>query len=605
MSPSSGPGAGANPHRGPFAFSGGIAMLQEARHFQPAHPAPHAGPVPLRPADEVMQLERLGSLHGSRISFIRTVVRKMMREGWRIENRRFDIDRDGYGTAIYRITTTEHVYEFVLFSQYLDPSQRTDRVIANAWDCAFALCVGEVDEARLEALRENIPRQEAGRCDSSVLVLSRANRSVRNFDSMVQALSEGRQPDPRQIARVGYLYRTTAVYGNGKFGIADYPKIRDWVDFGLPFSAQMFTVYLLRHFSIEQVEHMAACRAPGTAVGMADHLKRYLGIGNSTGLGMAPFLVSHPKLINQWVLMRETALARCLGEYGDTERRDRLLQLIDRGAQHTRETPVDDERQAERNETLIEELCAAYGWLADQDPADRRLWQELSDHARTYWSLETQEMLHSLILELYPAQVDELERYMGAVEQYDLVPDMSLDRLLEQIETNYDWALAVDFDDPAETRLFWYRSAEKEEPRLGYRGEEPGDDREMPLDIARQVRRAYDALCAYRERHGGRVSVVEFLLEQPGYKAVIRRVQSMSRTTYGEIRKNLLAADLLPMHLLRCKLSFFGATKFDPRSSRWVRITLFQGAPLIEDIGEPFDDDWFMPCMPQPEESVS
>ena len=577
-------------------------MWPGSRDFQSAHPAPHVGAVALRAPDEVMQLERLGSLHATRISFIRTIVRKMMHERWHVENVRFDLDRDGYGTAIYRITTPQHVYDFVLFSQYLDPSQRSDRVIANAWDCAFALCVGEVDDERLAQLRENIPKQEAGRCDADVLVLSRANRSVRNFDSMVQALSEGRQPDPRQIARVGYLYRTTAVYGNGKFGLADYPRIRDWEDFGLPFSAQMFTVYLLRHFSIEQIEHIAACRSPHTAGKLDYRLRRYLGIGNSTGLGMAPFLVNHPKLINQWILMRETALARCLCQSADHGRLARLIALIERAATHALETAVDDARQAQLNEVLVDELGRAREWLCEQEPAGRALWRELSDFARAHWSLETQEMLHSLILELYPEQVDELELYMGASEQYDLVPDMTLDRLLEEMESNYDWALAIDFEDPAEVRLFWYRSAEKEEPRLGVRHEEPGADREMPLDIARQVRRAYDALHTFRTDHGGRTPVVEFLLEQPGYKGIIRRVQSVSQTTYGEIRQNLLAADLLPMHLLRCKLSFFGATRFDPRSSRWVRITLFQGAPLLEDIGGPFDDDWFLPGMPSLEE---
>ena len=43
---------------------------------------------------------------------------------------------------------------------------------------------------------------------------------------------------------------------------------------------------------------------------MTDTLRRYLGIGNATGLGMAPFLVSHPKLINAWMTARETAIAR-------------------------------------------------------------------------------------------------------------------------------------------------------------------------------------------------------------------------------------------------------------------------------------------------------
>lgn len=566
-----------------------------------AVPWPHTGPVPLRDPDEVMQLERLGSLHATRISFIRTVMRKMMREQWRIEHRRFDLDPNGYGTVIYRVTTTEAVYNFVLFAQYLDDSQRSDRVIANAWDCAFALCVGDVSDDRLEALRYNIPRQEAGRCDPSVIVLSRANRSVRNFNAVVDALAAGQQPDPEWLARVGYLYRTTAVYGNGKFGIADYPKIRGWEDFGLPFSAQMFTVYLLRHFSIEQVEHIAACRAPETAVGLCEPLQRYLGIGNSTGLGMAPFLISHPSLINQWLLMRETALARCLAQPGSVERRDRLLALVERATQHTRETYADDERQQRLNRQMIEELGTAHDWLSSASAEDPALWKKLSDHARGCWSLETQEMLHSLIIELFPEQVDELELHMGAAEQHDLIPDMTLGRLIEQIETQYDWALRYDFDDPDSQYWFWYRSVEKEEPRLGVRGEEPGADREMPLDIARQVRRCYDRLCAVRDQQSGRVNVVEFLLENPDLKAIVRRIQSMAQTHYGEIRANLLHRDMLPMHLLRCKLSFFGASKFDPRSDRWVRITLFQGAPLLDDIGGDFADDWFMPTMPQVE----
>lgn len=561
------------------------------------------GGVPLRLPSEVMQLERLGSLHATRISFIRTMVRKLMNECWRIECRRFDLNPDGYGTAIYRIETNEHTYNLVLFSQYLDDAQRTDRVIANAWDCAFALVQGDVDEARLERLRENVPKQEAGRCDPSVLVLSRANRSVRNFDAVVEALANGRQPDPRQVARVGYLYRTTAVYGNGKFGIADYPKIRGWEDFGLPFSAQMFAVYLLRHFSFRQVEHIAACRAPATAVAMDPRLQRYFGIGNSTGLGMAPFLVSHPKLINQWVLMRETGLARCLGEWANAERRDHLLRLIDRAVLHASEWHTDDVRQAGEIGQLIDQLQSARNWLAEQKPEGRRLWRELSDHARAHWTLETQELLHSLIMELYPARVDGLERHMGADEDHDLVPDMSVDGVLERIEHHYDWALRHDFTDPDAEYYFWYRSVEKEEPRLGVRHQEPGADRELPLDIARQVCRCHEALKEYRQEHGGRATVVEFLLEHPELKGITRRIQSMSNTSMGEIRANLIDRGMLPMHLLRCKLSFFGATKFDPRSDRWVRITLFQGAPLVEDIGGPFTDDWFAPPMPSLDET--
>ena len=47
------------------------------------------------------------------------------------------------------------------------------------------------------------------------LTLSRANKSVRIFDNVVDSLSNGRQPDKSKISEVGYLYRTTAVYGSG------------------------------------------------------------------------------------------------------------------------------------------------------------------------------------------------------------------------------------------------------------------------------------------------------------------------------------------------------------------------------------------------------
>lgn len=50
---------------------------------------------------------------------------------------------------------------------------------------------------------------------------------------------------------------------------------------------------------------------------------------------------------------------------------------------------------------------------------------------------------------------------------------------------------------------------------------------------------------------------------------------------------NLMDRGMLTNHLLRCKLAFFGAGKFDPKSSRWVRITLFQSAPLVSEIGTP------------------
>ena len=47
---------------------------------------------------------------------------------------------------------------------------------------------------------------------------------------------------------------------------------------------------------------------PRKAVNLDLKISRNLGIGNSTGLGMAPFIVNHPTLLNNWIYAREFAL---------------------------------------------------------------------------------------------------------------------------------------------------------------------------------------------------------------------------------------------------------------------------------------------------------
>ena len=65
------------------------------------------------------------------------------------------------------------------------------------------------------------------------------------------------------------------------------------------------------------------------------------------------------------------------------------------------------------------------------------------------------------------------------------------------------------------------------------------------------------------------------LLAHPEHRHITRRAQLIAQCAFGEIRDNTIAADMRPIDLLRCKLSFFGAMKFDPRSDRWLRITMF------------------------------
>ncbi|MGY9052197.1 MAG: hypothetical protein ACKVH9_01255, partial [Rhodobacterales bacterium] len=130
------------------------------------------------------------------------------------------------------------------------------------------------------------------------------------WDYVVESLANGNQPDIEKLNDVGYLMRTTAVYGSGKFGAADRCDISNRDELRNPFQVEMLTVYLIRCFVMDLVEHMAQVKGGDTAVKLDADIRRSMGIGNSTGLGMAPFLVHHPTLLNAWIMARETALAR-------------------------------------------------------------------------------------------------------------------------------------------------------------------------------------------------------------------------------------------------------------------------------------------------------
>ena len=559
--------------------------------------------LPMRPASTVMQLDRLGSLHQSRLSFMRTLVRRMVAENWQISAPVFDLDEQGFGKVVYQIQARYGVFSFVVFSHYLDPECRNDRVIADKWDLTMALCEGTIDSDQLSFLQNNVPKQEAGRVDSRVLVLSRANRSARTFEYVVDELSNGRQPNIDVIAEVGYLYRTTAAYGSGKLGMADWEKV--WTkhrDFARPFAAEMFTCYLLRHFSIKQAEFLASKRNPQSAVEIEEDLKRYIGIGNSTGLGMAPFLINHPLLINQWIEMRETALARVVkqSELGITAGIvDQLAESVSRVIKHLEEIITEDERQSQVNTKVGEELHMLRLWLVDQrsDLSNHVSWEALTQFAEDNWHVETQEVINTLLIELYPELVDDLEERMWVDESYEIVPEMSVADFIILTETKYDWALSIDFSKHEALGVFWYRSEEKMEPRLGHTGVDIGMDKEMPLGIARRVRDCYDQLCQYDNDNSGK-NIAHFIVKNPTYNGIVARIQTMSQSFYGDIRENLVHKDVLPINLLRCKLSFFGVSKFDPRSRLWVRNTMFQGAPLVDDFGKPFSDNWHFPIKP-------
>jgi len=180
---------------------------------------------------------------------------------------------------------------------------------------------------------------------------------------------------------------------------------------------------------------------------------------------------------------------------------------------------------------------------------------------------------------------------MADNEGQRLVPSMALQELLQLLEQNYQWALDVDFEHPEATTFFWYTSEEKLEPRLGIRSEELGSDLELPLDIARQAKAFHQDL----SNNDPHQTIAMFLLAHPQHRHIARRVQTSEHHPYSEIKNNLIGVDCMPLDILRCKLSFFGAAKCDPKSNLWTRINMYQGAPLFEDIGSANTDNWWLP----------
>jgi len=140
--------------------------------------------------------------------------------------------------------------------------------------------------------------------------------------------------------------------------------------------------------------------------------------------------------------------------------------------------------------------------------------------------------------------------------------------------------LRVDYAQPENRARFWYTSAEKLEPRVGERFRQSGAEYELPLAIGCDIKRMYTVLLGWDDD----LTTAEFLLAHPEHRHTTRRVQNLATHPYAEIQDNVISADMLPIDILRCKLSFFGATKFDPRSDRWVRICMYQDAPFPSEL---------------------
>ena len=545
--------------------------------------------IKLRNPKDVMKLSKLGCFHQSKLSFLRSFLKEF--KNWNYSRDLFNLDENGYGHAVYSFNKNSRTYSLICFGNKIDDNERSDRVIATKWDAAFALYDGVPSKKDIERLALNVPKQEVGRLSYKELTLSRANKSLRVFNHVIESLSNGKQPDLEKLYKVGYLYRTTAVYGSGKFGLADRFRIKNREEIFGPFRLEMMLVYLVRQFTFDQVNHISKLKNPKKAVVLDRKICRNLGIGNSTGLGMAPFIVNHPTLLNNWIEARENALAS-IRKIKNVKSEDFILfkSTLLKFQENLTLWNTESEFQRKKIQSLILDLKKILHYLDIKDQlADNYLFNKIYIWSEDNLGDECIELIVSVMMEPYDKIVEPLILKMSSDEEkyFDIPCDRTVHELRNILENNYNEILRIDFKKKENNQNFWFISKNKEEPRLSNRHLETGSELEQPLAIARDIKKLYENISNQKNS----MKIGKFLSENNELRHIVRRAFIIEKFPYSEIQDNTIGYKLMPIDMLRLKLSFFGAVKFDPRSDKWLRITMFQGAPLPDEL-ESFNDQW-------------
>ena len=160
---------------------------------------------------------------------------------------------------------------------------------------------------------------------------------------------------------------------------------------------------------------------------------------------------------------------------------------------------------------------------------------------------------------------------------FNIPGERTVQDLRNILEEKYSGILKLDFEKKENNENFWFISKNKEEPRLANRYNEKGSELEQPLAIARDIKRLYERISNQKNS----LNIGKFLIENNDLRHVVRRAFIIEKFPYSEIQDNIIGSNLIPIDMLRLKLSFFGAIKFDPRSDKWLRICMFQGLSLI------------------------
>jgi hypothetical protein len=561
--------------------------------------APDPGRPRPRPADFLMRPERLGAMQPSRLSLSRAFALKMARQGWRIEARRFDVDAEARGTVVYEVIAPTRRFTFCAFSVPPRREGRTGRIIGRAWDMQGALIEGPPDEGAIEATRQELPKLYQGRATPGTLVWCRSNRSMRVFDSTVAALAEGRQPDVSILATSCYLMRNTGLDGNGTFGTKSFLAYEADHPLRGALEAQMLTAVLMREFAADLVDCLARHAGGPKAARLAPEIRRFLGVGNGSALGLMLFVNNHPRLIHRWIAAREEAiaLAKALPVTAGDPRLAALRAEVARAARFRREDRMRYEGFAS-SALVTEELetvGAALDALHATGSGQRFPLAALAEGFEGRLHPETVETLLSLMVELVPEQADALMGDLVVSEELAVDAAMACGELRALLHAEHAWALAMDMTAPGATRYVWYKSVTAEEPRRGPIEELPEGAHNLGLDIP-SLCQALEAELAARPA-GQRVS--RLLLDRPDLRLMVARIQGLRGLAYHAPHANIMDERFVPAQVVRLlNAAFHGIDKTRDFLDRNLRGVLLHGAPTAADIAAGATGPWFYPAEP-------
>ena len=566
-----------------------------------ATPPSVATPRRILDPDLLMQPKRLQSLPASRISAGRSLLEKMQREQWRFERVSMDIDARAEGEALYRVHAGGgRVFDFVVYSFEPTLHGRTGRITGQNWDMMGALIEGPTTAEDRAVTRRELPKLYAGRAVPGTLTWARSNRSFRAFNHAVEMLAAGEQPDTRALWEVGYLMRNTGLDGNGTFLTSSFLTLGDDHPLALPLHAQLLSAFIMREFAADLVETMAAHRSRD-AVPLDPELRRMIGIGNGSALGLLFFVNTHPMLVGTWLEQRQTLLAEStqIPLVAGGAELDEYRALLVRAAEFARVDPYVYARFEDPHEvaTQLDETIAELDRLAARGATTGA---ELLTVLDGRIGDEAWELAAANLMELLPYE-RVAEAIAGGIraEQFVARATMPLTDLRAIIDRDYAWAFEFDMDAPGARAFVWYKSADAEEPRRGPATEVDAGRNwalDLPTDIQRVAAAIDEALAAGTASTAG-----ELLRAQPELRAAIERIQSLDGFRYHSPHMNMLSDEFVPVSIVRFMNSaVHGLLRtVDEGDDRNVLGLIYLGAPTVRDLNEGLALETRYPQMPQ------